>query len=200
MSWPRLLLVVALAGLGPVGCGFRAIHATSGAAVDTSPVGAELARVRIDPLPNRVGQQVRNALVERLSPRGEPADPDYVLKVDLSEYTSDIGYRKDGYATLGNLTLNAVIVLQRDGRTLLSDSASTVASFDYLGPRYASVVMERDARERAAMQIADDIRGRVAAAIERYLANPNDARYSRQAQQFLPERPEVPAIPMSMRP
>jgi len=186
MLWPRLLLVAVLAGLGPVGCGFRAIHATSGESGQDSPVGADLARVRVDPIKNRVGQQVRNALVQRLSPRGEPADPLYTLRVELTESTADVGYRKDGYATLGNLTLTATIFLRRDGVSLLNESATTVASFDYLGPRYASVVMERDARERAATQIADDIRGRVAAAIERYQANPNDPRYRRQEKAFSP--------------
>ncbi|SEH27104.1 LPS assembly lipoprotein LptE [Magnetospirillum fulvum] len=181
MLWPRLLLVAMLAGLGPVGCGFRAIHATAGSTADDSPVGVDLARVRVDPISNRVGQQVRNALVQRLSPRGEPADPLYNLQVELTESTTDVGYRKDGYATLGNLTLIATIRLQREGVFLLSESATTVASFDYLGPRYASVVMERDARERAATQIADDIRGRVAAAIERYQANPNDPRFRRRS-------------------
>lgn len=186
MLWPRLLLVAVLAGLGPVGCGFRAIHATAGSSAADSPVGADMARVRIEPINNRVGQQVRNALVERLSPRGEPADPLYSLRIELSETTADVGYRKDGYATLGNLTLTAAIRLQRDGVSLLNESASTVASFDYLGPRYASVVMERDARERAATQIADDIRGRVAAAIERYLANPNDPRFRRRNKGWSP--------------
>jgi len=175
-----------LAGLGPVGCGFRAIHATTGITADESPVGADMARVRVDPISNRVGQQVRNALVERLSPRGEPADPLYTLRVELAESTADLGYRKDGYATLGNLNLTASIQLQRDGVYLLNESATTVASFDYLGPRYASVVMERDARERAATQIADDIRGRVAAAIERYQANPNDPRFRRQRKGLSP--------------
>jgi len=186
MLWPRLILVAVLAGLGPVGCGFRAIHATSGLVADDSPVGADLARVRIEPISNRVGQLVRNALVERLSPRGEPADPLYTLRIELAESTADVGYRKDGYATLGNLTLNARILLVRDGIALLSETATTVASFDYLGPRYASVVMERDARERAATQIADDIRGRVAAAIERYQANPNDPLYRRRGKDFAP--------------
>ncbi|CCG41506.1 LPS assembly lipoprotein LptE [Magnetospirillum molischianum] len=196
MLWPRLLLVAVLAGLGPVGCGFHAIHATSSGAVDDSPVGTELARVRVDPISNRVGQQVRNALVERLSPRGEPADPLYTLKIVLTESTADVGYRRDNYATLGNLSLSATIQLRREGLTLLNETASTVASFDYLGPRYASVVMERDARERAATQIADDIRGRVAAAIERYQSNPNDPRYRRRDMTIWPDdSTAAPIIP-----
>jgi LPS-assembly lipoprotein len=186
MLWPRLLLVAVLAGLGPAGCGFHAVHATNG---DSGAVGLDLARVRVDPIADRLGQQVRNALIERLSPRGEPADPAYTLKITLTESATDLGYRKDNLATLGNLTVTATVRLYHDSRSLLTDTASTVVSFDYLGPRYASVVMERDARDRAAIQIADDIRGRVAAAIERYKANPNAPRYRRQDDTIVPLAP-----------
>jgi len=187
MSWPRLLLLgLALAGLGPAGCGFRALHAVPDAgtagtadARDGLDLGGEMARIRVEPIANRTGQLVRNALVQRLSPRGEPADPRYTLKITLTENYSDLGYRRDNYSTLSNLTLTAAFSLQSSEGILLTDSATTIVSFDSLGARYASVVMERDARDRATVQIADDIRSRLAAVLERYLKHPNDPRFHR---------------------
>ena len=198
MSWPRLLLLgVALAGLGPAGCGFRAIHAVPGPeelAADgrgETRGAAELARIRIDPIADRTGQLVRNALLQRLSPRGEPADPLYTLNVRLTENYNDLGYRRDSYSTLSNLTLTASFTLSAEGLTLVSDTASTIVSFDSVGARYASVVMERDARDRAAVQIADDIRSRIAAALERYHARPDDPSYRRNQESVLPLAPSA---------
>ncbi|MEO0036002.1 MAG: hypothetical protein RLZZ501_2025 [Pseudomonadota bacterium] len=198
MSWPRLLLLgVALAGLGPAGCGFRAIHAVPGPE-EVSADGrgeargaAELARIRIDPIADRTGQLVRNALLQRLSPRGEPADPLYTLTVRLTENYSDLGYRRDSYSTLSNLTLTATFTLSGEDLLLVSDTASTIVSFDSLGARYASVVMERDARDRAAVQIADDLRSRVAAALERYHAHPDDPIYRRNQGTVVPQAPSA---------
>ena len=168
---------------------------------------ADLADVRINPIRDRVGQLLRNALVQRITPKGEPGDPIYTLKIILSENAGDLGYRKDTFATLGSLTLQATVLLQASRTTLISDTASTVVTFDYLGPRYASVSMERDAEERAVTQLADDIRSRVALAIARYKANPNDIRYRRRSGTAFGEdeqpdqyRPLEPAAGMRQRP
>lgn len=193
MSWSKLsVLMLALAGLGPAGCGFHAVHALPDAAEASADgraganLGGDLTRIRVDPIPNRMGQLVRNALVQRLSPRGEPADPAYHLDIHLAENYADLGYRRDNYATLSNLTLTATFSLQTDDLVLLSDTATTIVSFDSLGARYASVVIERDARERAAVQIADDIRSRLAAALQRYHDNPTDPRYQRTQGRITP--------------
>ncbi len=179
MWWSKALLLLAVLALGPVGCGFRPLYARGGD--DGGGLGAgvesELARIRIQPIKDRLGQQMRNALIQRLTPRGEPGDYDYTLTITLNEAFADMGYRKDTLATLGKMTVSASISLVGNGVGILSDSASTITSFDYVGPRYASVAMERDAEERAIVQLADDIRSRVAVAVSRYKASPNDARY-----------------------
>jgi LPS-assembly lipoprotein len=177
MWWCRALLLLALVALGPVGCGFSPLYARGGSGPDY--ITEDLSRIRISAIKNRNGQQLRNALVQRLTPKGEPGDYLYTLSVELAESASDLGYRRDNNATLGNLTMTATITLHGEGFNVHSGTATTVASFDYIGPRYASVAMERDAQERAIIQLADDIRGQVAVAIGRYKANPNDLRYRR---------------------
>lgn len=175
MWWSRTLLLFAVLALGPVGCGFRPMYGVpSGAATG---VDADLAAVRIEPIKDRIGQQLRNALLQRLSPRGEAADYTYSLQVKLSESVSNLGFRKDTYATVANLSMSAQVVLLREGASILGTTVSTTVYFDHLGPRYASVATERDAEERALDQLADNIRNRVAVAIQRYQANPNDERY-----------------------
>jgi LPS-assembly lipoprotein len=179
MWWSRALLLTVLLALGPAGCGFRPMYAKpTGAA---SGVDVDLARIRIGPLKDRNGQILRNALIQRLTPRGEAADYLYTLDVKLSETVGSLGYRKDTFATVANMSVSAAVRLTKDGANILGDTVATTVYFDYLGPRYASLSMERDAEERALNQLAEEIRNRVAVAIERYNANPNDEKYRRRA-------------------
>lgn len=150
----------------------------SGAA---SGVSTDLASIRIEPIKDRIGQQLRNALVQRLSPRGEAADYAYTLTVKLTESVNNLGFRKDTYATVANLSMSAQVQLSDQRAMILGDNVSTTVYFDHLGPRYASIATERDAEERALNQLADDIRNRISAAIQRYQANPNDERYKQRA-------------------
>ena len=177
MWWSRALVLVGLLTLGPSGCGFTPMYAKGGA--DNSGINADLAAIRVLPIKDRMGQQLRNSLVQRLTPQGEPADYRYSLKIILSERASDMGYRRDSFATMGKLSMDASVILVGDGLSLLSVSATTEVSFDYLGPRYASVAMERDAEDRAITQLAENIRSQVAATIKRYKANPHDSSFRR---------------------
>lgn len=169
---------MAVLALGPVGCGFRPLYGTpSGSAAGME---GEMAGVRIGPIKDRAGQQLRNALVQRLSPRGEAADYAYALDVRLSENVSSLGFRRDTFATVANMTITAQVRLVGERAVLMGESVTTTVYFDFLGPRYASLATERDAEERALNQLADEIRNRVAVAIQQYQANPNDERYRRK--------------------
>ena len=175
MWWSRATLLVALLALGPTGCGFAPMYAKSGG--EKAGINTDLAAIRIAPIKDRLGQQLRNALVQRITPQGEPGDYRYILTIVLMESTADLGYRRDSFATLGNLTISANVALSGNGVVILANTATTVVSFDYLGPRYASLVGERDAEDRAVVQLADQIRSNVATAITHYKTNPNDPRY-----------------------
>ena len=176
MWWFRSLLLVSLLTLGLSGCGFTPMYGNGGAD-SSSGINTDLAGIRVAPIKDRLGQKLRNSLVQRLSPQGEPGDYRYILTINLSEAASDTGYRRDTFATMGKLNMSAIVTLIGDGVTILSGSATTEVSFDYLGPRYASVAMERDAEDRAITQLAEDIRSQVGAAILRYKVNPSDSRF-----------------------
>lgn len=182
MWWSRAVLLLVVLGLGPVGCGFKPMYAKS--SDSETGLEADLSRIRVGQVPNRIGQQLRNNLIQKISPRGEAAGFDYELLIDLGENFSSLGYRKDTYATVGNMVMSAYVTLRRDGVTVMSKAVSSTVYFDYVGPRYASIAMERDAEERAISQLADEIRNHAAVAIQRYKANPNDPLYTRQSPFF----------------
>lgn len=167
--------MISILVLGPAGCGFAPMYAKDSGT--ESGITSDLAEIAISPIKDRLGQQLRNALVQRITPRGEAGDPRFSLKVMVTEGFTDLGYRRDSFATLGSLTMSANISLQGDGTSILSNTVTTVANFDYLGPRYTSLATERDAEARAITQLADEIRSQVAAALTRYKANPNDPRF-----------------------
>lgn len=163
MSWSKALLICSVLALGPAGCGFQPLYGRSQA---SGPVAAQLAGVRVGGIEDRLGQQLRNALVDRITPAGEPGAPLYILDVKLNEQIEGLASSQDGHATLARLSLNATYVLrhaQGEGRTLDEGNSRSVVSFRMLGPRYGGVATERDAEERAVTELAEDMRSRLAA-------------------------------------
>jgi len=151
-----------LAALGPTGCGFRPLYGKVDAS--DSPEAAELATVRVMGIPDRQGQQLRTNLIQRLTPRGEPAQPRYHLTVTLSETLEGLAESKDGKATVGRLYANVGYVLNdaRTGKQVVSGTTRSITSMRSLGPRYASVVTERENEDNALVDAADQIRNALA--------------------------------------
>jgi LPS-assembly lipoprotein len=162
MWWFRLLLVLLVTALGPVGCGFRPMYGKPDVA---QPGGvSELAAIRVLAIEDRIGQQTRNALVHRITPTGEPGAAKYNLRVNLTKVVEGLGHQKDAKATIGRYTLSASYSLtDLDGRIIRHGNTRSVVSYNYLGPRYASIAGERDAEERAVSEVAEDIRRQLAA-------------------------------------
>ncbi|WP_421935198.1 LPS assembly lipoprotein LptE [Pelagibius sp.] len=154
--------MAAVAGLLPLaGCGFQPLYAEDDAG---ATVATELAAIRITPLRDRVGQQMHNFLRDRLNPNGQPAAPNYQLRLQLRERLSELGVRRDETATRANLRLTAEFFLLEEGsgRELLSGRSTSTTSYDILENPFASTISERDARERALREVADDIQTRLA--------------------------------------
>jgi LPS-assembly lipoprotein len=162
MWWCKQLVVV---GLLLAGCGYRPLYGEHGP--DSIAVVDKLAAIRIEAIPDRIGQQLYNMLRERLNPNGRPDRPEYVLSVRLTETRQNFFLEKDETATRANLTLRATYVLKRaDGGDVVATGTSrAVSSYDILSSQFASVVSEQDARVRSARTISDDIRTRLALAL-----------------------------------
>jgi LPS-assembly lipoprotein len=159
MWWSRTLLVVLIAALGPAGCGFRPMYGEQ--AERKSPTASELAQVRVGAIDDRMGQQLRTMLVQRITPGGEPGRPRYVLAVKVTESTSAVTSDQSGAAALGNKTVTASFSLTAAERELsktnFAGSARSITSYRYYGPRYGTVATERDAEQRALSELAENI-------------------------------------------
>ena len=154
----RLLLIIVLVGL--TGCGFRPLNhpRLAGGAVTTG-----LQSTTVEFIDDRIGQQLRNELLDRLNPYGEPDNPQYRLIVDLQEAEQDLGIRKDDSSTRANLLIFATykLVATSDNSSLLAGRYQSVNSYDILSSQFATQSAREDARRRGAEQIASQIRTRL---------------------------------------
>lgn len=161
MSWSRAFALAAALLLA--GCGFTPVYGERG----ELPRGAQtqLANVQVTPIEERVGQMLRNVLLDQMNPGGMPAKPLYRLSVNLVERTQELSVQKTQFATRANLDLQATYVLTRaaDGKRVYSGNSTMTASYDIVDQPYATLAAEADARARAVRELGEDITQRVAA-------------------------------------
>lgn len=156
------IVAIVLAGI-LAGCGFRPLHrGSSPGAMDAA--SHNMASIAIASATDRSGQQLHNRLLDLLTPRGRPVRPLYTLHVDLTEVMQRLAVRKSEFATRANLSATASFNLidRRDGQPLLQGRSLAVTSFDILSSEFGTLTAEKDARRRAVVEVAQDIRNRIA--------------------------------------
>lgn len=163
----RLISLVAAAAIALAGCGYRPLYGDRNTVPGSAPAGSpgaasvrdRLAEVKILGIADRRGQLLRNYLLDRMNPGGEPAQARYTLAIVTTESTRITDSRADGTATRSDLVMSARFSL-RDARTdtvVYIDSSDGVATFNLLTNRFSSVASEDEARRRAVELIADKI-------------------------------------------
>lgn len=156
--------------LGLVGalaaCGFRPLY---GERAQGPEIEAQFAAVDIAPIDDRLGQLVRNHLLDAMNPYGRPLRPHYRLEVRLSPSLESLAFREDDTATRVNLRLAATYFLRRahSDEVLLEGATRVIASYNVTRQDYATLIADRDAQARAAREVADEIVTRLAVWFER---------------------------------
>jgi LPS-assembly lipoprotein len=142
-------------------CGFQSLY---GERSGSAGVRDELSQIEILSIADRLGQQVHNYLLDRISPLGRPDVPRYSLDVDLSLSRQDLGVKRDETATRTKLILSASYRLadKRNGKQLFFSSTQTANSFTIVDSDFANLSAENDAIDRAAREVSDSIRSRLA--------------------------------------
>lgn len=157
-------IIALVACLVIAACGFRPLYGTA-ANVENGAVAATLSRVQIDNIPDRSGQYLRNALIDRFYDSGRPVDPLYTLQiVNLRESLTDLDITKSSSATRAQLRLEADIVLidHRGAQTAMQRHLISITSYNVLNSQFTTRVSEQAARQSA----LDDLAGQ----IERHMA------------------------------
>ena len=154
---------LAAALLGLTACGFQPMYASQ-ARSGSGQIAPEVRNsVAIAPIPDRIGQQLHNALRDRLNPQGQPRDPAYRLRVEVNSVSEPSTLRSDGTATRRSFSLSANWQLDDydTSKRLFASSAATSTSYNVVDQPYATAAAFRDAEQRALEQVARDIAARV---------------------------------------
>ena len=175
------ILLVSACGIRPLYVGQKTEDSISG-----QQLTQEMASIFIDEIPERIGQILRRALADRLTPQGEPENPHYRLSVHLSNPSiSEQAVRKDNLATRYVMRFTAQYKLYSypENKLLLSDSIGERTGYDVQRSPYATDVAEQAAKERLVKIMGDDIALRLAAFLKSYNVS----------EEMPPSEKEVPA-------
>lgn len=134
-------------------CGYEPIHSKN------TNISKELSSVSIKNIKNRSGQILRNTLLNKLNPDRKREIIKYRLIIEISESKTNLAYRKDMSATRQDLEVFAKYFLKnaKTEEIVLKDEASSISSYDVVESIYATLIAEKDARERNLEVIGDEI-------------------------------------------
>ena len=120
-------------------------------------VEEKLAQIDIGNIPNREGQYLRNALIDRFYRDGRPQSVLYTLAIaHIDEDLIDLDITKSSDATRGQLRLDAVMKLKdnKTGETVLSRKLHAITSYNILNDEFSTRVSEDNARINALDDLA----------------------------------------------
>ncbi len=159
-AWARTVGAVAILVIALAACGFEPLYGDRGAGPGAV---SRLAAVEVAPIPERIGQVLRNDLLDLISPFGAPAQPSYRLEVRLDFDREGLGFRPDEAITRVNVRLGASyrLVVPDSGKTVFSDVARSAVSYNVVQSDFANLNAERDAERRAAHMIGEEISLRI---------------------------------------
>jgi len=169
MPAPRVLIALAAAVVQMLsGCGWAPLYAD----IESGPASEELRAIKVDPIPERIGQRLEIALRNSLNPSGEPTTPRYVLKTRLSVALGNLGIQSQGLGTLGQLDVFADYTLSdlQSSSQLLVHRVHVANSFDLNPNQYSTIVAEDDAAVRSVVELDQEIMARLTLFIQRRIA------------------------------
>lgn len=160
----RLVLLCCLAA-GLAACGFRPLYQVQSS---TSGAPSDLSSIEVAPAQNRLTQQVRNNLLERLTPRGSSSTR-YVLAIGVSEQESGVLVTRSDTVTRYNLVVTTGYILtdKTTGEQVLKGQVNSIAAYNVVQNDFSNMTAEQAARANAARELADQIRERLAAYLQK---------------------------------
>jgi len=163
--WSRSAAALALS-LVLASCQVRPLYLDQASGGPLSPV-PDLRAIVLEEPQSRTEQVLRNELLFLFRGGGGEADaPRYALRTLVSASTEPVAVElEEDLPAAVLLTLNGTFILSEleSDETLLTGSSIATASYDFSSQRFANVRAEKDARERAARQRAENIASRIAA-------------------------------------
>ena len=150
------------------GCGFRPLYGER--AVSASTIDA-MALVDVAAIGSRYGQIIRNNLLDRITPMGQPAAPRYRLKLSIETQKEALAIDQDETVERFNFRLIARyrLIDLTTTSTVFAAQSTSIAAYNVVRSDYATLVAEQDAASRVALDVCDDIKIQLAIFFDRQL-------------------------------
>lgn len=169
----RRALLAAFCAASLAACGFEPLlgRYSDGGAIE------QLEAIRIEPIPDRSGQVLRNALLDQLTPLGSATGARYVLRIRLAEPRQTILLRRDDVISRSSYSAQASYeLLDLQGKRVLAGTSSFTTDYEVASSEFATRTSLENARDRVMELVAADIRNQLA---QNFRQNQNAARGSR---------------------
>ena len=139
-------------------CGFHPLYGGMNGGMSES-----LASIYVEPVPERLGYELRNTMIDLLDGPGTASDAAYRLKLALSGTTQGIALQNDATITRYNDTLTVSYELtDMAGHVLTKGTETGLSAYNVLpsssNANYGTLAAQQDADKRAAQDIAERIR------------------------------------------
>ena len=149
--------LAALLALSLTGCGFHPLYGDWGPTAGTAD---KLQAIYVEPIPEKLGYELRNNLIDLFDASGRSSDGAYRLRVTLGTKSEGIAIQNDAAVTRYNDTLTVTYELtDKATNTVIDRGVETgLSAYNVVSSPYATLVAQQDADKRAAEDIAYRIR------------------------------------------
>ena len=126
-------------------CGYEPVFSKN------TEVNDQLLSISVINIKDRSGQILRNSLLDKINPEDKRVITKYQLEIKLNESKTELAYRQDMSATRSDLEIIAKYSLKnlKEGNVVLKGESKSISSFDVVESVYATLVAEKDAREKS---------------------------------------------------
>jgi LPS-assembly lipoprotein len=149
------------------GCGFHSVYGSHVDDKTGNTDSAMLASIRIDSIPTRSGQELKEDLEDVINPGNSiAAAPAYRLIISLTSSEAPIGVSRDGTVSRYNVYLTSTYRLIRiaDDKQVSSGTVSHISSYNNeVNAYFSTYISDADATKRGISELAELYRTRLAA-------------------------------------
>ena len=140
-------------------CGFDPLYARHGVGGPVAAIDG-FNDIEIGNIPDRSGQYLRNAMMDRFYTKGRPLNARWALEISpIRETRYNLGITKSADATRAQLRLETTITLAEKAthKTVLTRSATAMISYNILQSQFTTNVSEKKARESGLDDLAQQV-------------------------------------------
>lgn len=168
------------------GCGFEPLYVEKTSSSEwyydgqfDTGIKEEMAKVKVELIQDRIGQLIRNDLLDKLTPKGQPSHAEYYLKITkINKQEIDQALRNDITATRKKVIYKVSYVLQnKEHKKLIDGNSVAYLGYDILRDPYSTTFAQKKNEKNAAKIIANDISLRLGAyfhSLQTKRGNPNE--------------------------